>query len=339
MDLKFSIKKQLGSGAFGKVYEVTSSATGTTFAAKVSTGTHVKMLVNESVIHSRMTHPNIVQFVSSFKITNFENQTITPLPPNVDGYRGVMILELCQGGTILTFMKATRIALLEQIKSWGGEIASALLYLKEQGIVHRDIKPDNILFCGDRVKLADFGLANYVEKVKKANFIAGSPMFLPPEAITKFEYGYYTDIYGFGVLLYLLYCGKYPHNANNLADLLNNKKTQPVKFIEKAPEETSIELEEMILRMMDLVPENRISIEEVVASPFFIPQVLDATMVISQGDDDNLQSDEMTLDEFRNYKAEFGEGDRQQFYFYLANKFPDKHPPTMRHFTMMYDQL
>lgn len=338
--------RELGKGAFGTVFDAKSSASGTHFAVKVARGKHNRdVLSKEAQIHSRMVHPNILQFVTSFESENCSQEKgIVPLPLGSRGNCSVMVIELCTGNTLSARLK-TGLPSLDQINLWGYEIASGLLYLKEQGVIHRDIKPDNILFCNNTAKISDFGLADYYEDLLTTagtvggNF--GTPYFMSLEAFGNI-FDYSTDIFAFGVVLYLMYANRYPYPGKNLGQLRESLRKQIPHFqgIKREEKDRNLDLETLILRMINRDSTKRPQINEVLSHPFFEQKELDATVIMEEGDsfDDDEDDMPMSLDDFKKHRMEFGNGTREQFYMYLANLHPFMTPMSMQIFTRMWEK-
>ena len=339
MDVKYEIIGSLGKGMNAEVFEVRSSLTNTHFAAKVSKNVLPAFFEAEANIHSRVTHPNVVQFISSFRSQDCGVKGTKILSPDIDGRCGVMILELCNEGTMEGFIKSRRLATMSQISAWGSEIASGLLYLKEQGIIHRDIKPENILFSFDGVKIADFGFADFVEKMdvfeNPNREVVGTPFYMPLEGF-KNIYGHFTDVFALGVIFYELYTGYMPYTAGNQSQLLKSLERHKITFevIKRLKEDRNEEFEALIIRMLSKDRSLRPTIEEIVHHPFLQQSPLETTIIIDEDDDSK-----MLMDQFRFDKAEFGDGDRHQFYLYLANKNPFDTPLSMKVFTNLWNRL
>jgi serine/threonine protein kinase len=81
-------------------------------------------------------------------------------------------------------------------------ICSGLAYLHAQGVMHRDIKPQNILLQGQSTKIADFGFACRSLKPKHENYTIGSPLYMSPEALNHREYSFKNDMWALGVTIY-----------------------------------------------------------------------------------------------------------------------------------------
>ena len=102
----------------------------------------------------------------------------------------------------------------EWVLSIGKKIADGLKYLHSRRIVHRDIKPENILMSSDsdisNPSIIDFGYAKYLSEDKTCSSVLGTLGYIAPEIIRQENYSFPVDIWGFGVILYSLICGKLP---------------------------------------------------------------------------------------------------------------------------------
>jgi len=124
-----------------------------------------------------------------------------------------MVLELMEGNDLYKFIKSFKTKqnqLTEtQIYEIFIQILKGLMHLHNQGIFHRDLKPDNILFSrhldDSTIKITDFSLAEYINPQKKLNIGCGTPGFIAPEILNGENYDEKADIYSLGCILYLLY--------------------------------------------------------------------------------------------------------------------------------------
>ena len=128
------------------------------------------------------------------------------------------IMEYMEGGTLRDWLRAHDRIPGEDILSIAGQVADAIDFAHSHGVVHRDIKPGNILFESDahgRVALGDFGIARILGAVERditaveASFV-GSPAYLAPETLEDREPSKASDVYGFGVVFYEMIAGRIP---------------------------------------------------------------------------------------------------------------------------------
>jgi serine/threonine protein kinase len=329
MQSTYKVLKPLGQGSFGAVMKVESSATGEVFAAKVSTSSGKKLLVSESNIQSRLTHPNILQFITAFDIHHCPQNPIVPLPASVQGDCGVILLELCTGGSLDDVLKTNPVLTTRQLQLLTRQIGSGLLYLKEQGIVHRDIKPANILFCGGVAKIGDFGISKFVEDKTRGGG-AGTLLFMGYESHVG-AYTFATDTFALGVTLYLAYLGIYPFPIPDANDIKGSYERRRLYFSSTIrPASNRIPaLENLLINMLMTEQSQRIPIKGVLKHPF---------TARSQSSDMDLKNDGIAL-QFAKLKSDFGNGTREQFYYYLANRNPAIDNMSMNRFTELWDKL
>lgn len=154
-----------------------------------------------------------------------------------------------------------------------------------QGVIHRDIKPDNLLLSADDVlKVADFGVSEMFEKVDgemKTTTSAGSPAFLPPELCSSHKEvsGKAADIWSMGVSLYCLRYGRVPFDRDSLLEMYEAIKTEKVLI----PEDEDADFAHLLSRILEKDPDKRITMSELRVSAklrmgrasFLLTEVLD----------------------------------------------------------------
>ena len=322
----FEVLRPLGKGSFGFVAQVKSNQSGAVYAAKISTGMGKALLAPESNIHSCMVHPNIVQFVSSFDIAYCPQN---PIIPSAGGNCGVILLEFCDVGTLSDVIKQYGVLNHEQLIRLTSAMASALLYMREQGVIHRDVKPDNILFCNNYAKLGDFGVAKFAEDVQN-DAGTGTPLFMAYESFIG-EYTYATDVYALGVTLYVAYTGNTPFPLPNPNNLMQSFAQRRLDFSKIGRRDRIPELENLIMMMLQFQPHKRIPPKAILNHPF-----LTTNPTKMEIDDDEA---EKLLLNIRKLKMDFGQGTREQFYYYLANRNTGTTMMSLRTFTSLYDKL
>lgn len=220
---RYILQEKLGSGGMGEVYTAKDRLTGETIALKRVLITPEKMLddgetnfLTALAVEFRtlagLRHPNIVR-VMDYGFT-FEEGKAQPY----------FTMEYLPGAKPLTSAAADQP--LEIQVRWLNEMLMALAYLHRRGVVHRDLKPDNVLVdSSGLVKVLDFGLA--LGTAEKANAhqhegMAGTIGYMAPELFAGETATVRSDLYAVGILIYEVLTGKYPFNQKSVTDLLND---------------------------------------------------------------------------------------------------------------------
>ena len=120
----------------------------------------------------------------------------------------IMILELMEGQDLFKSIKAIQRPTEHQIYNIFSQMLKGMLFLNYHGIMHRDLKPDNILFTKDnknaRLKIADFSLAEEFSINKKFTVACGTPGFMAPEILSGEAYDEKIDVFSLGIILYMM---------------------------------------------------------------------------------------------------------------------------------------
>ena len=154
----------------------------------------------------RARHENIVRLYESFEIDSHI----------------VYVMEVCGGGDLLTFVRRRRKLNEDQAKFIFRQIINGLKYVHSKGVLHRDIKLDNILLTSEGdVKICDFGVSKIVQN---KNLVmedqCGTPAYIAPEVFSGKGYkGFQSDIWSAGVVLYAMLLGTVPFKAQNMHEL------------------------------------------------------------------------------------------------------------------------
>src|SRR5947209_10673017 len=171
-----------------------------------------------------------------------------------------LVMPYVEGGTLREYLLKRKQLALEEAASFVDQIASALQYAHDQGVVHRDVKPSNILLRRDGYAyLVDFGLAKAMmgaESLTNSGAMIGTPEYMAPEQSNGLN-DYRSDIYSLGVILYQMLTGRVPFTAESpVAISLKHIQTQPTPPHE-VNAETPQSIEEVILKAMAKDPNER----------------------------------------------------------------------------------
>lgn len=198
-----------------------------------------KMFFNEAHTAGKLTHPNIVNIRDA----------------GVDGDTCYIVMEFVRGGmTLKNFTKPDNLLPIERVVEVVFKCATALDYAHREGVIHRDIKPTNILFTEDGdAKIGDFSIA-YVNKLDSTGTMpmgmVGSPRYMSPEQISEDSLTNQTDLFSLGVIMYELLTGKHPFQAENFSRLVQkilNEEPPPMSELRQG---ISPDLERIVRKAM-----------------------------------------------------------------------------------------
>jgi len=256
---RYRLKRLIAKGGMAEVWEAVDDILGRPVAVKIL---HPHLAADESfrerfrreaVAAARLAHPNVV--------ATFDAGT--------DGEITFIVMELVEGKTLRQILNEVGPLPPGRTVHIGAQVADALHYAHKSGVVHRDVKPANILMCADgRVKVADFGIAKAVEEsepdrpspadaLTSTGSIVGTAQYLSPEQVDGRAVDGRTDVYALGVVLYEMLCGRPPFSGDtDMAVALKHVTAAPL-----APRQVRggipRALEEVVQRAMAKPPEAR----------------------------------------------------------------------------------
>lgn len=229
----FRVGEKIGQGAFSEVYIAVHRTTFTRYALKRVDLSNVSSsilqnLEKEVEIHQKIDHESIVRFHGQFLHQNHL----------------FLVLEYLQGGNLFQYIKNNCPLDPLEIRSYFKQIAHAFRYLHSKGIVMRDLKPENIILsdCRKNAKLCDFGWSSYIEDKEWLNQMAGTYVYMAPEALNSQMQGFETDIWSLGILLFELYHGYEPFQGADPKTVLKKVLTKKIPFDETLIDQSAIKL-------------------------------------------------------------------------------------------------
>ncbi|KAL1306831.1 hypothetical protein AAFC00_005487 [Neodothiora populina] len=263
----WELGKTIGAGSMGKVKLARNKETGEQVAVKIvprlSTDEHRTPQDRERADHSKEVRTAreaaIVTLVDHPYICGMRDVVRT-------NYHWYMLFEYVNGGQMLDYIISHGRLKEKQARKFGRQIASALDYCHRNSIVHRDLKIENILISktGD-IKIIDFGLSNTFSPKSLLKTFCGSLYFAAPELLQAKAYvGPEVDVWSFGIVLYVLVCGKVPFDDQSMPQLHAKIKKGVVEY----PPWLSTECKSLIGRMLVTDPNQRAPLSEIMAHPW-----------------------------------------------------------------------
>ncbi|GME46480.1 Calcium/calmodulin-dependent protein kinase kinase 1 [Neofusicoccum parvum] len=215
------------------------------------------LIKEEIAVMKKLNHPNLVSLIEVLD------------DPDEDSL--YMVLELCKKGVVMRVGLDERADPYEDEKCrcWFRDMILGIEYLHAQGIIHRDIKPDNCLITDDDVlKIVDFGVSEMFEKDSdmKTNKSAGSPAFMPPELCVPKHgdvSGKAADIWSMGVTLYCLRFGRIPFEKTGMIELYDAIRSDNIQL-----EECDEDFADLMHRIFEKDPDKRITMDELRDHPW-----------------------------------------------------------------------
>ena len=211
---RYALLRELGRGSTATVFLAHDPFAGREVALKLfahapgddglTRGTHRASFLNEAALVGRLQHPHIVALLDA---------AVEP------GYSYV-VMDYVAGGTLAQHTTAGKLLPLERVVEVAFKLSRALEYAQQQGVIHRDIKPGNVLLTRPfDVKLSDFGVARIDSATHTEITGVGSPAYMSPEHLTDQPLNHQTDIYSLGAVMYQLLAGRLPFYAASAVEL------------------------------------------------------------------------------------------------------------------------
>jgi serine/threonine-protein kinase len=221
---RFEVQKELGKGAMGVVYLGKDPKIGREVAIKTLALSEQfdpeelaevkERFFREAETAGRLSHPNVVTIYDTGEEHDF----------------CYIAMELLKGGDLAAYIKPGQLLPLDKVVSIMARVADALGYAHRQGVVHRDVKPANMMYHleSDTLKVTDFGIARLTDASRtRTGMVLGTPSYMSPEQLAGKKIEGRSDLFSLGVSLYQLLCGKLPFEGESMPELMFKIANEP----------------------------------------------------------------------------------------------------------------
>ena len=266
---KWVLTEVIGHGSFAKVWKAHHKETDKVAAVKeINTERLNKKLLeslaSEIAVLQRVNHPHIVNLYETIK--------------RPEKSRIYLVLEYCEGGDLSRFVKKNGRLQEQRVLYFMRQLCSGLKHLRSLNLMHRDLKPQNLLLSkpqgegGDMVlKIADFGFARDLSIHGLADTLCGSPLYMAPEILQYKQYDVKADLWSVGAILFELVSGVPPYTGSNHIQLLKSIEQREASL--PADLDLSVACAHLVRCLLKKNPIQRLSFEGLFSHPFITGDV------------------------------------------------------------------
>ena len=250
VDNRYKIIRSIGEGGMANVYLAYDTILEREVAVKILRGDladdekFVRRFQREANAASSLKHPNIVEMYDVGE----------------DDGKYFIVMEYINGKTLKSLVKKRGALTLDEVMDIMLQLTSAVACAHDSYIIHRDIKPQNVMILEDgRVKITDFGIAMALNsnELTQTNSVMGSVHYLPPEQANGSGSTIKSDIYSLGILMFELLTGKLPFKGENAVEIAIKQMKEPIPSVVDINPSIPQSVENIILRACAKNPRNR----------------------------------------------------------------------------------
>ena len=257
----YDVGQTLGSGSFATTKQATNKANGQSYAVKIvklkkMSASDRASLETEVKVLEKLQHTNVCQICEVFE----EPGTM------------FMVMEEMEGGELMDRILDKQKYMESEAKQAIRDIASGVAYCHANNVVHRDLKPDNLLYTSHSpsatLKIVDFGLSKVKADNQLMTTACGTPEYAAPEVLSRQPYTEKCDLWSLGVIAYMLLCGYPPFSASNASQLYKAIRAGEFHYVEDEWKHISMAARDLINNLLVVDPAQRLSASEVLDHPW-----------------------------------------------------------------------
>lgn len=251
---RYDVEKELGKGAMGVVYQGRDPKINRVVAIKTMALSQEfeadeldevkERFFREAETAGRLNHPNIVTIYDAGEEHDL----------------AYIAMEYLAGKDLTPYTKSDQLLPVEKVLQMIADSADALAYAHDNNVVHRDIKPGNIMFDAEtsKLKITDFGIARITDSSKtKTGMVLGTPSYMSPEQLAGKKVDGRSDLFSLGVMMYQMVSGKLPFSADSMATLMYKIANEGQVSVRELRSDLPECIEQIIDRALQKDPEAR----------------------------------------------------------------------------------
>lgn len=240
---RFDITRKVGQGGMATIFYAIEKSTGREYAIKILEASHSQDSTRQKRFYHEM---RLLKKISSPYVVKFYDG-------QYEGEAPYILMEYIDGRILKDYIRNRGRLTVDEAVDFASQLALGFSEIHRQGIIHRDIKSQNIMVADNgSIKIIDFGIAvdNDSEDLTKTGMLIGSPQYVSPELINKEEPTKQSDIYALGILLYEMLAGDVPFSGNKSHEILRKHREKNVPKISQEFPNVPQSLENIILKSM-----------------------------------------------------------------------------------------
>uniref|UniRef100_A0A7N0RH35 Protein kinase domain-containing protein n=2 Tax=Kalanchoe fedtschenkoi TaxID=63787 RepID=A0A7N0RH35_KALFE len=257
----YQVGRKIGSGSFSVVWHAKHSVLGTEVAIKEIVTDKLSNKLQDSLkyeifVLKKIYHPNIIYL-----------HDIIEEPRKIH-----LVLEYCKGGDLSVYINRNGKVPEATAKHFMRQLAAGLQVLHDNNLIHRDLKPQNLLLSTNDnkavLKIADFGFARLLQPRGLAETLCGSPLYMAPEIMQLQKYDAKADMWSVGAILFQLVTGRTPFNGNSQVQLLQNIIKSTDLYFPPNNNGLTSDCKDLCRKLLRRNPVERLTFEEFFNHPF-----------------------------------------------------------------------